>query len=79
MLLRGMFGSEQTAPVASLLIDTSMSFPLAHPATVAVDAEADRHVAGIFFRDRAMPVPSRSRGVLARLRGLASRIGTVPR
>jgi hypothetical protein len=29
MLLRGMFGSEQTSPVASLLIDTSMSFPLA--------------------------------------------------
>jgi hypothetical protein len=29
MLLRGMFGAEQTSPVASLLIDTSMSFPLA--------------------------------------------------
>jgi hypothetical protein len=29
MLLRGMFGTEQTSPVASLLIDTSMSFPLA--------------------------------------------------
>jgi hypothetical protein len=29
MLLRGMFGAEQSSPVASLLIDTSMSFPLA--------------------------------------------------
>ncbi|MGZ8680700.1 MAG: glycosyltransferase family 2 protein [Solirubrobacterales bacterium] len=64
--------------VASLPTE-AISFPLAHPATVAVDAEADRQVAGIFFRDRAMPVPSRSRGVLARLMGLASRIGTVPR
>lgn len=29
MLLRGAFGSEQTAPMASLLVDTSMSFPIA--------------------------------------------------
>ncbi|HEY3233096.1 MAG TPA: hypothetical protein VGJ84_00175, partial [Polyangiaceae bacterium] len=29
MLMRGAFGADQTAPAASLLIDTSMSFPLA--------------------------------------------------
>ena len=29
MMLRGAFGSEQTAPFATLMVDTSMSFPLA--------------------------------------------------